>query len=290
PDLTFAARHKMAILHHKKSRTLVPEDMESMPPDEMMRLAQEADGDLIKLLKKARSGYRRALSLYRQAVPMKPGDTELSINLAVVYRDIDRVTAYIEYQEAYVQAVQDTMKALKQEKRFRKSLDYGVTTRKPINDSAVKSAAESIRDLVKKGDLVKDKPTILKEEDLDEYRLAEEDIDLAPAPHKERHLHPSVQHIQDALDHLFDPQQQQQPQQGEGDPGDGEPSEGEDEGPEGDRPDGEDEGEDEGNKGDSDADLRRSEKENGDLRGRLLRELSDELSRENRGKPRVDDH
>lgn len=290
PDLTFAARHKMAILHHKKSRTLVPEDMESMPPDEMMRLAQEADGDLIKLLKKARSGYRRALSLYRQAVPMKPGDTELSINLAVVYRDIDRVTAYIEYQEAYVQAVQDTMKALKQEKRFRKSLDYGVTTRKPINDSAVKSAAESIRDLVKKGDLVKDKPTILKEEDLDEYRLAEEDIDLAPAPHKERHLHPSVQHIQDALDHLFDPQQQQQPQQGEGDPGDGEPSEGEDEGPEGDRPDGEDEGEDEGNKGDSDADLRRSEKEDGDLRGRLLRELSDELSRENRGKPRVDDH
>ncbi|MDB4725605.1 VWA domain-containing protein [Akkermansiaceae bacterium] len=290
PDLTFAARHKMAILHHKKSRTLVPEDMESMPPDEMMRLAQEADGDLIKLLKKARSGYRRALSLYRQAVPMKPGDTELSINLAVVYRDIDRVTAYIEYQEAYVQAVQDTMKALEQEKRFRKSLDYGVTTRKPINDSAVKSAAESIRDLVKKGDLVKDKPTILKEEDLDEYRLAEEDIDLAPAPHKERHLHPSVQHIQDALDHLFDPQQQQQPQQGEGDPGDGEPSEGEDEGPEGDRPDGEDEGEDEGNKGDSDADLRRSEKEDGDLRGRLLRELSDELSRENRGKPRVDDH
>ncbi|MDB4693769.1 hypothetical protein OAF21_09225 [Akkermansiaceae bacterium] len=99
-----------------------------------------------------------------------------------------------------------------------------------------------------------------------------------------------MQHIQDALDHLFDPQQQQQPQQGEGDPGDGEPSEGEDEGPEGDRPDGEDEGEDEGNKGDSDADLRRSEKEDGDLRGRLLRELSDQLSRENRGKPRVDDH
>lgn len=310
-DLTFAARLKMAILHHKKSRTLVPEDMAEMDPAEQMRLAQEAKGDIVKLLKKARRGYRKALSLYQQAAPLKPGDEELSLNLAVLYRDIARVTAYIEFQEAYQKAIQDTMKALAQETRFRKSLNHEVTTRQPINTTAVKSAAETIRDLVEKAEAIQDKPTLLVEEDLEDYRLAQEDIDLAPKPHQERHLNPSIQHIQDALDHLIDPMDMQpQPQPGEGEPQEGEPGEGdpskggrqpegegegeeeEEGGPEGDKPNGEDKGEEEGegNNGDSDADLRRSEKQDGDLRDRLLRQLGDKLSRENRGKPRVKDH
>jgi len=296
PDLIFAARHKMAILHHRKARTFVPEDIANIPPEELQRLASESGSDLSKLLKKARSGYRNALSLYRQAAPLRPGDPELSTNLAVVYRDLARVADYLAYQEAYQLAVTRTMKALAQEKRFRKSLAYEVTTRQEINDQAVRSAAEAIQDLVKKGDAIRDEPTILKEEDLEEYRLAEEDINLAPTPHQDRHLQLAVQHIQDALDHLIDPQNMQaQPQSGEGPPGEkgpsgGEPSDEEEEGPEGDKPDGEDEGEDEGSKGDSNADLRRSEKENGDLRDRLLRQLAEKLGRESRGKPRVKDH
>lgn len=300
PDLSFAALHKVAILHHRRSRSLVPEDIENMAPAEMMRLAEESKGDIIKLLKKARTGYRRSLSFYRQAAPLNPGEESFSVNLAVAYRDLARVTAYIDYSAAYQKAIETTVKALAQETRFRKSLDYEVTTRKPINDTAVRASAEAIRDLVKKGAAIEDKPTILKEEDLSDYRLAEEDIDLAPAPHKDRHLHPSVQHIQDALDHLIDPQEMQpQPQPGEGEPEDGDPQEGdegeeEESGPEGDRPDIGDEEDGDQGKGDSDADLRRSEKEDGNLRDRLLEQLRENLEgqrrAEGRGKPRVKDH
>ena len=231
---------------------------------------------------------------------MNPGEESFSVNLAVAYRDLARVTAYIDYSAAYQKAIETTVKALAQETRFRKSLDYEVTTRKPINDTAVRASAEAIRDLVKKGAAIEDKPTILKEEDLSDYRLAEEDIDLAPAPHKDRHLHPSVQHIQDALDHLIDPQEMQpQPQPGEGEPEDGDPQEGdegeeEESGPEGDRPDIGDEEDGDQGKGDSDADLRRSEKEDGNLRDRLLEQLRENLEgqrrAEGRGKPRVKDH
>ncbi|MGJ8697963.1 MAG: VWA domain-containing protein [Verrucomicrobiaceae bacterium] len=294
PDLTFAARHKLAILHHRQGRSLFPEDMENLPPDEMMRLATEAGGDIIKLLKKAQSRLRKALSLYRQAAPLQPGDPGFSTNLAMIYRDLDRAQAYIDYQEAYQKAVEKTALALLQEKRFRKSLTQGVTTRQPINDSAVTQSAEAIRLLVQKGEAITDTPTILKAEDLDEYRLAQEDIDLAPAPHLERHLYPSVDHIQNALDHLIDPMEmQQQPQEGDGEPRDGEPQDPGDEEEdgegeqEGDRPgQGEETDPEEQRQGDSEADLRRSEKETGDLRDRLL----DGLRREYRRRPATKDH
>ncbi|MDA8965108.1 hypothetical protein N9H09_02930, partial [bacterium] len=155
-----------------------------------------------------------------------------------------------------------------------------------------------IDDLVKKALAIKEKPTLLPEEGLKDYKLALEDIVLAPSPHLDRDLEASAQHIQDALDHLIDPQQMQ-PQQGEGeDEGDGEPGEGseggeeEDEG-QGDKPDGEEDGDgdEEGEKPEeskNDADLRRSGKENGDLRDRLL----ERLGNKNRNKriPRNKDH
>jgi hypothetical protein len=122
----------------------------------------------------------------------------------------------------------------------------------------------SIQNLIAKAEVIEDSPTILPEEGLKDYHLAEEDIVLAPSPHRERRLDQAAQHIQDALDHLIDPQQQQQQQpsqgEGEGDSEEGEQSEGEEpdgeggrqenqENPQGDRPEGdepaaEDEGED----------------------------------------------
>lgn len=297
PDLAFAPAHKIGILHHRRARSLIPEDMKNLPPDELMRLAEESGGDLVKLLKKAQKDYRRALSQYQRAAPLQPGDEKLTTNLAVVYRDLARVKAYLNYQEAYLKAVETTTQALAQEKRFRKSLEHEVTSRKSINDKGVARSAEAIRNLIKTGKAIEDEPTILDPEKFAEYSLAEEDINLAPETHKDRLLNPSIQHIQDALDHLIDPQEMQPSQgQGSGDPQDGEPSEnGEEEEsggaePQGDIPDqGEEEGADDGGQessGDADADLRRSEKESGDLRDRLL----DRLSRENRRRPRGKDH
>ncbi|MGC6581990.1 MAG: VWA domain-containing protein [Akkermansiaceae bacterium] len=299
PDLAFAPAHKLGLLHHRRGRSLIPEDLKNMDPAEMMRLAEEAGGDPIKLLKKAQKDYRRALSQYQQAAPLQPGDENLTTNLAVVYRDLARVKAYLDYQEAYAKAVETTSQALAQEKRFRKSLEHEVTSRRSINDKGVERSAEAIRDLIKKGKAIKDEPTILDAEQFAEYSLAEEDINLAPGTHEERFLSPSVQHIQDALDHLIDPQQMQpQSGQGSGDPQDGDPSEGGEEEeesgaaePQGDVPDeGEGEGEEDGggeeSTGDADADLRRSEKESGDLRDRLL----ERLGRENRRRLRGKDH
>lgn len=299
PDLSFAPAHKIGILHHRRGRSLIPEDPANLAPQEMMRLAEEAGGDIVKLLKKAQKDYRRALSQYQQAAPLQPGDTGLITNLAVVYRDLNRVQAYIEYQEAYLKAVETTTQALAQEKRFRKSLEHEVTSRKSINDKGVERSAEAIRSLIKKGKAIEDEPTILDAEQFAEYSLAEEDINLAPGTHQDRFLNPSVQHIQDALDHLVDPQEMQPAQgQGSGEPQDGEPSEGgeeEDSGaaePQGDIPDQGDGGEEEEDgggeesTGDADADLRRSEKESGDLRDRLL----DRLGRDNRRRPRGKDH
>ncbi|MDB4523840.1 hypothetical protein N9208_02865, partial [Akkermansiaceae bacterium] len=101
-------------------------------------------------------------------------------------------------------------------------------------------------------------------------------------------------------------QQQQQPSQGEGESEDGEQSEGEEpdgeggrqdnqENPQGDRPEGDepaagDKGEDEGQGEPDDNDLKRAEKEGGDLRSRLLRKQQQEYLRNGRRIPRSKSH
>ena len=292
PDLAFSAQLKLGILQHNLGRSLLPEDLENMSQKDQMRLAQESKGDIIKLLKKSQKCYRDALSNYRQAAPLQPNDEQLSTNLAVIYQDLDRVKAYIDFQTALLAAIEETGQVLAQEKRFRKSLAFEVTSKNPINDRGVNRSASAIQKLVQSAEAISDKPTILDEKRFEEFKLAKEDIDLAPATHSSRHLNPSVQHIQDAYDHLIDPQQ---PQSG-GEGGEGEPQESEEEEeaegaaePQGDIPDAGDEEEDKGGEestGDSDADLRRSEKEGGDLRDRLL----DRLQRESRRRPRGKDH
>ncbi|YCM43747.1 VWA domain-containing protein [Verrucomicrobiaceae bacterium 227] len=282
PDLAFPARHKLALLNHRLGKHRTPESEE-----EMMLLAMTEQLEPAKLMKLARGSYRKALSLYKEAAPLKPGDEELSTNLTLVYRDLTRIEAYITFMDAYQEAVAKTAAALGQEKNFVLSLERDVTTRREVNKKAIEDSATSIQTLVQAAEAIEDTPTILPEDALKDYRLADEDIVLAPSPHRERDLRTAQQHIQDALDHLIDPQQMQ-PQSGEG-AGDGEPQpdgEAEDEGEEeneggrqGDIPEeegggGEEEGEDEG-KGDADADLRRADNETGDLRGRMLRKLGE---------------
>ena len=296
-DLLFKARLKLGLLHHRKGKSMVPNSQE-----EAMMKAMELQMEPVKMLESALKSFRKGLALYKQAAPLDPANDELSTNLAVLYRDITRVKGYLDYLKAYQAAIETTLAAVTQEKRFLKSLEREVTTKEEVNKAAIDVSSNAIDDLVKKSLAIKEKPTLLPEEGLKDYKLALEDIVLAPSPHLDRDLEASVQHIQDALDHLIDPQQMQsQPQQGEGDEeGDGEPGqegeggEEEEEG-QGDRPDGEEEGQGDGEKegekpeeSKNDADLRRSGKENGDLRDRLL----ERLGNKNRNKriPRNKDH
>ena len=314
-DLIFAARHKLGLLHHRKGQARFPKSEQ-----DIMMMSMKERADPVKLLKGAKRSFKNALGIYRNAAPLKPSDEELSDNLALAYKNLSRVQAYLDYFEAYQAAIKNISTALEQEKQFVKSLEREVTTRIEVNKKAIEDSVTSIQDLIARSEAIEDTPTILPEEGLKDYRLAEEDIVLAPSPHRERELSKAQQHIQDALDHLIDPQQQQpQPQsgEGEGEPQDGEPQEGEgeDEGgrqrdqegqqdkgenPQGDRPDGEQPGsgdkEQEGEKGsggeeESDEnDLRRAEKENGDLRGKLM----DRLRRQHHSKgdrvPRSKNH
>ncbi|MEJ6579258.1 MAG: VWA domain-containing protein [Akkermansiaceae bacterium] len=293
PDLAFPARHKLALLNHRLGKHRTPKSEE-----EMMMLSMTEQMEPAKLMKRARASYRKALSLYKDAAPLKPGDKELSTNLTLVYRDLARIEAYIAYMEAYLEAVNKTTTALGQEENFVRSLERDVTTRREVNKKAIEESAASIQTLVQAAEAIEDSPTILPKEGLKDYRLADEDIVLAPSPHRERDLRAARQHLQDALDHLIDPQQMQpQPSSGEGSgepqPDGEEPDEGEEEenegGRQGDLPEedggGRDEGEEEG-KGDADADLRRADNETGDLRGRMLKKLGEQ------GKyvPRSKDH
>ncbi|MDG2399531.1 MAG: VWA domain-containing protein [Akkermansiaceae bacterium] len=306
-DLKFAALHKRGILHHRKGQSRVPKSEQ-----EIMMMAMQERSDPVKLLKRAKSSFKNALEIYRSAAPLKPADEELSDNLALVYKNISRVQAYLDFLAAFQAAIEDTQNALNQENRFVKSLEREVNTLTEVNKKAIESAANSIQHLIARAEAIEDSPTILPEEGLKDYRLAEEDIVLAPSPHRERQLEQAAQHIQDALDHLIDPQQQQQPQpaqgEGEGEPQEGEKSEGEEpegeggrqneqENPQGDRPEGDeptdgDEGEgDEKGKGEpDDNDLKRAEKEGGDLRSRLLRKQQQEYLRNGRRVPRSKNH
>lgn len=275
-------------------------------------MAMQEQSDPVKLLKQAKASFKEALGIYKNAAPLKPGDEELSDNLALVYKNISRVQAYLDFLAAFQAAIDDTKNALDQEKRFVKSLEREVNTLTEVNKKAIDTAASSIQNLIAKAEAIEDSPTILPDEGLKDYRLAEEDVVLAPSPHRERQLEKAAQHIQDALDHLIDPQQQQQPQpsqdKGEGEPEEGggeaeDPEEGEggrqseQENPQGDRPEGdepgsegEDKGEDEGKGEPDDNDLKRAEKEGGDLRSRLLRKQQQEYLRNGRRIPRSKNH
>lgn len=306
-DLKFAALHKCALLHHRKGQSRDPKSEQ-----EIMMMAMQEQSDPVKLLKQAKASFKEALGIYKNAAPLKPGDEELSDNLALVYKNISRVQAYLDFLAAFQAAIDDTKNALDQEKRFVKSLEREVNTLTEVNKKAIDTAASSIQNLIAKAEAIEDSPTILPDEGLKDYRLAEEDVVLAPSPHRERQLEKAAQHIQDALDHLIDPQQQQQPQpsqdKGEGEPEEGggeaeDPEEGEggrqseQENPQGDRPEGdepgsegEDKGEDEGKGEPDDNDLKRAEKEGGDLRSRLLRKQQQEYLRNGRRIPRSKNH
>ena len=304
-DLKFAALHKRGLLHHRKGHSNVP-----TPKQEILMMAMQERSDPVKLLKRAKGSFQKALEIYKGAAPLKPADEELSDNLALVYKNISRVQDYLDFLAAFQTATQDTQNALDQENRFVESLKREVNTLTEVNKKAIKSAVNSIQNLITKAEAIKDSPTILPEEGLKDYRLAEEDIVLAPSPHRERRLEQAAQHIQDALDHLIDPQQQQQQQPSQGE-GEGEPEEGENgeseepdgeggrqdnqENPQGDRPEGDepetgDEGEDEGKGEPDDNDLKRAEKEGGDLRSRLLRKQQQEYLRNGRRIPRSKSH
>ena len=304
-DLKFAALHKRGLLHHRKGQSNVPKSEQ-----EIMMMAMQERSDPVKLLKRAKGSFQKALEIYKGAAPLKPADEELSDNLALVYKNISRVQDYLDFLAAFQTATQNTQDALDQENRFVESLKREVNTLTEVNKKAIESAVNSIQNLITKAEAIKDSPTILPEEGLKDYRLAEEDIVLAPSPHRERRLEQAAQHIQDALDHLIDPQQQQQQQpsqgEGEGEPEEGENSESEEpdgeggrqdnqENPQGDRPEGDepetgDEGEDEGKGEPDDNDLKRAEKEGGDLRSRLLRKQQQEYLRNGRRIPRSKSH
>ncbi|MDB4465965.1 hypothetical protein N9057_06715, partial [Akkermansiaceae bacterium] len=303
-DLKFAALHKRGLLHHRRGQARFPKSEQ-----EIMMMAVQERSDPVKLLKRAKSSFKKALDIYKSAAPLKPGDEELSDNLALVYKNISRVQAYLDFLEAFQAAINNTQSALDQEKRFVKSLEREVNTLTEINKKAIEASATSIQNLITKAEAIEGAPTILPEDALKDYRLAEEDIVLAPSPHRERQLEKAARHIQDALDHLIDPQQQQQPQPSQGE-GEGEPQEGEDESeegeggrqgeqenPQGDRPEGDEpgsgeEGENEG-KGQGepdDNDLKRAEKEGGDLRSRLLRQQQRDYLRNGKRVPRSKSH
>ena len=304
-DLKFAALHKRGLLHHRKGQSNVPKSEQ-----EILMMAMQERSDPVKLLKRAKGSFQKALEIYKGAAPLKPADEELSDNLALVYKNISRVQDYLDFLAAFQTATQNTQDALDQENRFVESLKREVNTLTEVNKKAIESAVNSIQNLITKAEAIKDSPTILPEEGLKDYRLAEEDIVLAPSPHRERRLEQAAQHIQDALDHLIDPQQQQQQQPSQGE-GEGEPEEGENgeseepdgeggrqdnqENPQGDRPEGDepetgDEGEDEGKGEPDDNDLKRAEKEGGDLRSRLLRKQQQEYLRNGRRIPRSKSH
>lgn len=309
-DLIFAARHQLALLHHRKGQSRLPRSEQ-----EIAMLAMAEGTNPVNLLKRAKRSFETALGIYQNAAPLNPDDEQFSKNLALAYQNRDRTQAYLDFLEAYQKAIETTSLALEQERAFVESLKRDVNTRLEINKAAIGESAQSIQELIARAEAIEDAPTILPEEGLKDYRLADEDIVLAPSPHRERQLEAAAQHIQDALDHLIDPQQMQpQPQsgEGEGDPqegeedeeGEGEEEEGgrqrdqEDQNPQGDRPDGdqpgkgEEEGED-GEGGDEDTtenDLKRAEKEGGDLRGRLLKEQQEEFFRSGKRVPRRKSH
>lgn len=198
-DLIFAARHRKALLFHRKGQSVMPQTEE-----EIKIMSAQSKTDPASFLKMTKRFFEEALRYYKGAAPLKPGDQHFSGNLALAYRDLDRVQAYLDYLTAFRLAVVNTRASLDQEKRFLESLEREVSTRLEVNRLAIEESATAIQDLMVKAAAINDTPTILPEEALKAYRLASEDIALAPSPHRKRELKTSVRHIQDALDHLSD--------------------------------------------------------------------------------------
>ncbi len=284
PHLRFQAFHKQALLLHTKARKIVPDWKEDEMTPEQMSAMQKASGrgGIKQLLERAIKIYDEALAKYRQAAPLLPNHEALPTNLATAYRDHARAKNYLLFQKAYEKAVQTTSNALDYETRFRRSLDRDVTTSQEINRETIQQAMDHITELIAAAETIQDEPTMIEPDALSDFRLAKEDIILAPTPHGIRDLHPSALHIKNALEHLIDPQLLQQQQQMSG--------EGEDpEQPQGDQPDRGDQPEEEDpdrgkpedlkkqeggeDKKDYETDLRRAGKEQGDLRDRLLQRL-----------------
>ena len=174
-DLLFKARLKLGLLHHRRGKSMVPNSQE-----EAMMKAMELQMEPVKMLEEALKSFRKGLALYKQAAPLEPANDELSTNFAVLYRDITRVQGYLDYLKAYQAAIETTLAAVTQEKRFLKSLEREVTTKEEINKAAINESSTAIDDLVKKALAIKEKPTLLPEEGLKDYKLALEDIVLAP--------------------------------------------------------------------------------------------------------------
>ena len=149
--------------------------------EEAMMKAMELQMEPVKMLEEALKSFRKGLALYKQAAPLEPANNELSTNFAVLYRDITRVQGYLDYLKAYQTAIETTLAAVTQEKRFLKSLEREVTTKEEVNKAAINESSNAIDDLVKKALAIKEKPTLLPEEGLKDYKLALEDIpeDLA---------------------------------------------------------------------------------------------------------------
>ncbi len=281
PDLQFRALYQQAILHHQKARFMVPDFPDDAASEAVRKhLANSiAKRGIEKQLKRAIALYEKSLEFYRETVPLFPNHETLPENLAMAYRDLARTKAYLTYHQAYTSAVKHTMEALVQETAFRRSLDQEVTTRQEINREKISKSTTAITDLIYAAEVIQDQPTLLDLEKFPEFQLALEDIELAPAPHKIRDLHPSTQHIKNALEHLIDPQQMQQGQ-GQGQDQDQEENEGEKQAePDKGTPDDLEQQQAPEDKADREADLRRAQKNQGSLRDRLLEGLEKKYRR-----------
>ena len=306
PDLSFAAQHRLALLHHRKGQSLLPKS-----EADLQKISTEQKKNPQKVLEDSKRSLQRAIRLYQTAIPLKANDQEISANLALAYKNRNRVQSYLDLFTAYRKAVTQTTKAVTQEKHFADSLEREVTTLAEINKQAIDDSINSIQQLISKAKKIEDEPTILSPESLKDYQLAQEDIALAPAAHQERNLRTAQTHIQDALDHLFDPQQQQQAQQSKGEQEETDEEEEKEkkdgkgrrqrdlekeerDDPQGDKPEDEDsaqeESESEKAESDTENDLRRAEKERGDLRGRLMDRLKKEHARKGQRVPRQKNH
>ncbi|HBF18074.1 MAG TPA: hypothetical protein DDW37_10590, partial [Verrucomicrobiales bacterium] len=61
-DLKFAALHKRGLLHHRKGQSNVPKSEQ-----EIMMMAMQERSDPVKLLKRAKGSFQKALEIYKGA-------------------------------------------------------------------------------------------------------------------------------------------------------------------------------------------------------------------------------
>lgn len=277
PAIASSGQFQLAVLHHRRARAAVAKVTEGGGERTAQNPGRQADP--AAELRNALADYQRALRHYGRAAALRSAGAPLQGDLARLHADIDRAQALLDFLEGRDAAIESTSDVLGRENRFKRSLEFGVTTAKPLIDPGIQESREAIDELVRRAEAVQEAPTLLQDGELDEYRLALEDIDLAPGAHAERDLASSTGHIQDALNHLVELREQRQQGQGEGEgEQDDEGEDGDQEGaggggdripPEGDG--GEDDDDSEGEGGGSGRSSNR-----GDLRDRLLERLGEE--------------